>query len=338
MALPSIPQAPNLPAHLARFGNLGLSLNESITGGMKTGGQPSIGIKQAKWRLREGAAEELVNSFTLDVIIVNANKHLSKVFYAGAYTGEEGKAPDCYSDNGQGPSAQAGSPQSQNCATCPHNVWGSKISPSGAKTKACSDYKKLAVVLADDPERNVYELRIPGASLKDLNTIMTKLINNRVPVPAVVFQLSFDSTVDYPKVLFKPTGYVDEEQATAVERWINSEEAKTAVGEGDVVPQAAIAAPAAAPAPALPPKPVAQPAPAPKQEDPMAFMNAPTQEQPKRRGRPAKNPEPSQGVAAAPAGNQLNLDLPGGQAAAQATPINPQVTDESLDQLLAGIL
>ena len=105
MALPSIPQAPQLPAHLQKFGNLGMSLNETITGGMKTGGHPSIGIKQAKWRLREGASEELVNSFTLDVIIVNANKHLSKVFYAGAYTGEEVKAPDCFSDNGIGPSA-----------------------------------------------------------------------------------------------------------------------------------------------------------------------------------------------------------------------------------------
>ena len=340
MALPSIPQAPQLPAHLAKFGNLGMSLNESVVGGMSQGGgHPSIGIKQAKWRIREGANEELVNSFTLDVIIVNANKHLSKVFYAGAYTGEEGKAPDCFSDNGIGPSAQSGQPQSSNCATCPHNVWGSKISPSGAKIKACSDYKKLAVVLADDPNRDVYELRIPGASLKDLNAIMTKLIKSQVPIPAIVFQLSFDATVDYPKVLFKPLGYVSPEQAEAIEAWVGSEEAKEAVGENDMVmperTQIAASAPQTRPVPQAAPK----PAPAPVKEDPMAFLNTPAEpaKATRGRGRPPKASEPV-GKPAPAADPQLGLDLPGVQAAAQSTPINPQLTDEGLDNLLAGIL
>lgn len=328
MTLPAIPQAPKLPAHLANFADFGLSLNESIVGGMTSGGHPSIGIKQAKWRLREGAAEEVVQSFTLDVIIVNANKHLSKVFYLGAYTGEEGKAPDCFSDNGEGPSAQSSSPQCISCAACPHNAWGSKITPAGNKIKACSDYKKLAVVLADDPGRNVYELRIPGASLKQLNEIMTKLINNRVPIPAIVFQLSFDSTVDFPKIVFKPLNYVDENQAAQVERWVNSAEAKEAVGQND--------APATGTAIGQPVQlqKLQQAAPAPKQEDPMAFLNSePQQATPAAktsRGRPPKS--------ATKESQQLNLDLPGTHAPAQATPINPPSTDADLDALLAGII
>jgi len=328
MALPSIPQAPQLPAHLAKLGNLGMSLNESVLGGMSQGGgHPSISIKLAKWRIREGANEELVNSFTLDVIIVNANKHLSKMFYEGAYKGEEGKAPDCFSDNGSGPSIQSGKPQHSNCATCPKNVWGSKVTEAGAKIKACSDYKKLAVVLADDPSRDVYELRIPGASLKELNTIMTKLIKSQVPIPAIVFQLSFDATVDYPKVLFKPLGYISETQAEAIEAWVDSDEAKEAVGELD----SAILA--------LPQEAVRHEAPK-KEEDTLSFLNSinePEKLITRGRGRPPKVSD-SIGKQAPEADAQLSLDLPGVQTAAKATSINPQLTDEGLDNLLADIL
>ncbi|MDE2097895.1 MAG: hypothetical protein KGL39_11650 [Patescibacteria group bacterium] len=323
MSVPTT-QAVNLPAHIAKLANTGLSLNETITGGMKSGGHPSIGIKASKWRLRENGAEELVESFTLDVIIVNANKYLSKVFYMGAYTGEEGKAPDCFSDNGTAPSAQAEKPQATNCAACPHNAWGSKVSPSGAKIKACADYKKLAVVLADDPERNVYELRIPGASLKELNDIMTRLINNRVPIPAVIFRLSFDSKVDYPKVLFKPTGYVTEEQAVVIESWINSQEAKEAVGETDI-PAVVTQTFAKAPVIEKKPEPVA--------EDPMAFLNSTTpktEEAPKRRGRPPKTTQEEP--------EQMTMDMPGVTSAAKSTPIDPNSTDADLDKILAGIL
>jgi hypothetical protein len=334
MSLPTIQQAPQLPAHLANFADLGFSLNENITGGMKLGGHPSIGIKQAKWRIREGGGEEIVQSFTLNVIIVNANKHLSKVFYAGAYTGEEGKAPDCFSDNGVGPSAQASKPQCATCAMCPNNVWGSKVTPAGNKIKACSDYKKLAVILADDPDRDVYELRVPGASLSQLNEIMSKLIKSQVPIPAVIFELSFDATADYPKIVFKPLGYVSAEQADSIKGWVNSDESKEAVGENDVaagssqiaqrVSSAAIAAPV--------------------QQDSMAFLNSPppaatpatpaTPETPKGRGRPRKAAE----ATAQREPVQMSLDIPGMQAPAQATPINPAKTDADLDALLAGIL
>lgn len=227
----------NLPAYLQDFAGFGDDLASSITGGLKSGGHPRIGISQSRWRLQEGASEEVVNSLTLDVIVVHANKSVSKVYYAAAYNNKDEttkKAPDCYSDNGIGPSSKADLPQHSNCATCPHNAWGSKISANGSKTKACSDMKKIAVVLADDPSRNIYELQVPPASLQDLNKIMVKLINNKLPIPAMVFQLSFDPTVDYPKIIFKPTRYVTEQQGAAVRSWLGSREAIEAVGSDDV--------------------------------------------------------------------------------------------------------
>ena len=313
MTLPATQTKAQLPAHLLNFA--GFSLNKRFIGGLKlSGGHPSIGIKGSKWRLKENGAEELVNSLTLDVVIVDANDYVSKVFYASSYNpGDEIKAPDCFSDNGTGPSSQATSPQSSLCATCPKNAWGSKINPNGAKSKACSDYKKLAVVLADDVARNVFELRIPAASLKPYMELMVKLDNNGIPIPALVFQLSFDASADYPKIVFKPTGYIDAEQAEGVKKWMNSEEAKRAVGKEDIQVVGAI-----------------EKKPEPKiNEDEMAFL---AQEPAKKRGRP-----PAAKVAPV-VEDQLVMDLPGVQPAAQATTIKPQPTNADLDNILAGIL
>jgi hypothetical protein len=326
------PQTPSsLPAHLQRFSALSSSLSSAITGGIKVGGgHPSIGIKGGKWRLKESGAEEVLNTLDVNVVIVDANPYVSKVFYAQKYNpkGEEIIAPDCFSDNGQGPSAQASKPQCTSCAACPKNAWGSKINELGNKTKACTDYKKLAIVLADDIERNVYELRIPPASLQDLNKIMTKLANNRVPIPAVCFNLSFDPNVEFPKLQFKPIGYISDAQAAQVEKWLGSQEAKDAVGMGDVV-GIATSAPAA-PAPVVT-QPVQQ------KVDFLDTVAPEPQETPKRRGRAgvvAKTQE--QPAEFDP--NQLSLDIPGVQAPAQAAPVNPTLTDSGLDALLEGIL
>ncbi len=330
----SVPATTNtkLPAYLQDFGAMDLSLNEAFSSTSKS--HATIGIKASKFRIRENGDEQLVNSFTLDVIIVNANKHKSKTYYAEAYTGEDNKSPNCYSDNGIGPSSQASNPQSKTCAACPHNVWGSKITPAGKQSKACADYKKLAVVLADDPERNVYELRVPGASLDELNKVMVRLTGNNIPIPTVVFQLSFDAKVDYPKLVFKAMGYVSEDQAVGVRKWIGSEEAKNVVGANDVPVNVSVA-PAHTSAISstngtVPKVEKVEPA----QQDPMAFINEAAPEEPKKRGRPTK----SEKTVVEPAEKQLDFDLPGGQPAAQATTINPDLTDPELDNLLSGIL
>jgi len=351
-----------LPAHLQDFGSFGLSVNQGITGGIKAGGHPRINLDGCRWRVTENGVEDqdYIRDTVLDVIIVDANPHMSKVYYASKFIpGTDAKAPDCFSDNGEGPSTQATNPQHSNCAVCPHNAWGSKVNELGNKTKACSDYKKIAVVLADDPERNVFELRIPAASLQDFNKIMSSIVRNNLPIPAIVFELTFDTQVTYPRVLFKPKGYVAEDQAAGVKKWLNSADAKLAVGANDVARkdvQDKLAAQALntgtavnyVPQPqanphqahaftqaqtqAAPPQRVPEPA------DPLAALGQ-APETPKRRGRPAKAADPAtQGKPAPEPTGQMTLDLPGVQAPAQATPINPQKTNADLDALLAGVL
>lgn len=326
MTLPVTSQPPSLPGYLSNLADFTRQLNDSVVGGIKTGGHPSIGIRASKWRIREGAEDEMVPSLTLDVIVVGANPHLSKIFYDGAYNPkEEGRAPDCFSDNGIGPSSRCAKPQADTCAACPRNVFGSRIGAGGAKAKACGDFKKLAVILADDPERNVYELRLPWASLKGLNVLMGKLRSTNVPVSAVVVKLSFDAEAEFPLIQFAPTRYITQGESEIVARVASSHEVAEAVSLDDKVAGETQATPA--------PAPIAKAPEAKKPEpDPMAFLNSPpeggAQEPPKRRGRPPK----SETAAPTPA------PAPSTTAADRTAPLDLPPVPDALDDLLKDIL
>lgn len=248
-----------LPAHLQRLAGLASPATD-IIGGIEAGGHPRISYRGMRFRLKEPNGEEvLVQNPFLDVIIVDANATTSRVFYGKGYNpNDEATPPDCFSDNGVGPSAQARAPQCGTCAICPHAAYGSKVSENGQVGFACANSKKLAVVLANNPTGTLYEIRVPGASLKDFKSAMKQWVDAGIPIQGVVFRITFDPTVEYPKLVFTATGYIDENQSNAVLPRIGSPEAIEATGKDDVprgAAQPALPAPAAAPA--LPPPPPA---------------------------------------------------------------------------------
>lgn len=226
-----------LPSHLAVLQKANTAL--AAMGGIVVGGSfHRISIKQSRWRLNDPQGQEIVvPTLNLDVIIVNANPTQSKLWYKGAYNPAETefKGPDCYSDNGIGPSARSTLPQSNTCAECPHNVWGSKITPAGSKTKACADVKKLAVILADNPTGPVYELRIPAASLKNLYAFVQSLNDRGIPLPSMVVRLTFDPQADYPRVIFSAQSWATPEQVNAIVEVLDSDEISVVTNKNDKV-------------------------------------------------------------------------------------------------------
>ncbi len=240
-----------LPAHLqALLGNQSLTgLNQAAAGGISAGSWPRISIKGSRFRLQDPQGQEVViPQHWLDVVIVDANPHMSKIYFKGAYDpSAEGSAPDCYSDNGVGPSARSSSPQSSTCATCPHNVWGSKIAPNGAQVKACADVKKIAVLMADNTSGPVFELRAPGASLGNLGAYIRALDGAGKPAACLVTRIMFDTSADYPKLMFNTPvidqtqplpwagyPYITQEMMQDVLEVVGSEETGRCVGKGDV--------------------------------------------------------------------------------------------------------
>lgn len=243
---------------------------------------PKISIRAGRYRLVEDSIETPVG-ITLDVVIVGANPRVSKVFYAKPYDGNaEGVRPDCFSNDGITPDASVKAPVSKSCASCPHNVLGSKITPSGAQSKICGDQRHLAVVPAADPNK-VYALTVSVSGMKNLREYFKELQNFGVEPYEVVTELGFDDKVSFPKITFARKGFVPERALAKVDDLVESDDVKEAVR---LIPPrnrpAAIAAPdeSSVPAVAAPiaaPAAVASaPAPAPIVEEGYEGESAPT--------------------------------------------------------------
>lgn len=222
---------------------------------------PRISIRAGRYRLVEGGVETPVG-ITLDTIIVGANPRVSKVFYGKQYDASAtDMRPDCFSNDGLKPDPSVAAPVHTSCADCPHNVLGSKILPSGAKSKMCNDQRHLAVVPAADPTK-VYSLTVPVSGMKALREYIKDLGNYGLIAEETITELGFDETASFPKITFKRKGYVPETAIARVEALLNSDATKvatrqmsaTAAGPAIAAPEtkAAIAAPAqAAPAPVV---------------------------------------------------------------------------------------
>jgi len=219
---------------------------------------PKISIRAGRYRLVEDGVETPVG-ITLDVIVVGVNPKTSKVFYAKAYDqSAENVRPDCFSNDGVVPDASVTAPVSKGCAGCPHNVLGSKILPSGAKSKMCNDQRHMAVIAAADPSK-VYGLTIPVSGMKALREYFKELDNFGINPEEVITELGFDDTASYPKVIFKQKGYVPEKSVSHIDSIVQSDDVKVAVrlmaptgstkaAIAAPAGNAAIAAPVAAPA------------------------------------------------------------------------------------------
>lgn len=186
---------------------------------------PRISIRASRYRLCEGGVETVVGT-TLDVVIVGANPRVSKVFYNKAYDGDSA-APACFSNDGIKPHPAVAEPVCNSCAGCPHNELGSKILPSGAKSKLCADQRHLAVVAAADPTK-VYALTVPVSAMKQLREYFKDLGNYGLSPEEVVTELSFDDSASYPRILFRHKGYVPEGKISFIDNLVEHESVKIA--------------------------------------------------------------------------------------------------------------
>lgn len=232
---------------------------------------PILSVKGRVFRVKHGGDERVLQRdgqplFSLDVVLLKANPQLSKLYYSKAYAEGDDAAPECSSANGITPDTGVPNPQSTTCAACPQNVWGSKITPQGTKTKACADMRRLAVV----PERDIacqtwgapLLLRVPPASLRSLSEYGRTQLGGK-PYTAVVTRISFDLNVAYPKLTFAPIRWLDATEAQAVLAWMNDPIVGRIIGTDadpsapntrNVIPIHPVAAPVAptpAPAPAV---------------------------------------------------------------------------------------
>jgi hypothetical protein len=249
----------NLPAHLR--GGVDETTRALMGGAVSTG--PSIkriSIKGSVFRMMVEGKEVAKNEErAMNMVIVGAAQYNSRSFYEATFAeGQGAKMPDCFSDNGISPNAKSTAPQSVTCKDCPQNVDGS--APSG-KGRACRFSRRLAVVLENDQQGDVFQITLPAQSIfgkgidgkLPLEAYVRLLGTNNVSVTSVVTEMRFDTSSATPKLTFKAVRYLEEDEFANALAKGKTPEAKAAIGLTagaiDGAPQIAVAKPVAEKAP-----------------------------------------------------------------------------------------
>jgi hypothetical protein len=209
-----------LPAYLKTVNKDALN-DELVSSGA---GFPVISIKGKTFAIVRGGEREILPNpkdpdspaTSIDVVILKANKGTSKIYYNKKYEEGDDSKPTCYSTDGITPNADAQEIQSPKCMTCKWNEWGSRISDTGKKGKACADAKRLAVTTPDQLNEP-YLIRVPPASLAGLTEYAQFLAKRGVKYNMVVTKISFDADAATPKLMYKAVGLLDEAGYAAVQ-------------------------------------------------------------------------------------------------------------------------
>ncbi len=220
----------------------GVKVDNDLAAGVQAG-FGLIGYKGKVWSIRyRGDEQKLLRDDgdgprnSIEIVILKAAPYISKIWYEQGYVEGSTAAPDCFSPNGVVPDPQSVKKQSNACATCPQNVWGSKITEAGKKGKACSDSKRLAVVPVGDIPNETFGgpmlLRVPAASLQDLATFGNKMQNLGYPYYAIATRVAFDANEAYPKFQLSAIRPLTDEEADEVLKLQASAEVSRVLAEG----------------------------------------------------------------------------------------------------------
>lgn len=214
-------ESAKLPSFLSKAAP---ALNEDLTAGVGAG-FAVLSLKGKNWTVKRGGEANLLTreldgetiaAPSVEVVILKAAKNFGKTWYATSFVEGSDAKPDCYSNDGLAPAADAEKPQSKTCATCKKNEWGSKISDTGSKGKACQDVRRLAVAPAgqiNDPML----LRVPPATLKPLAEYAKMLSKRGAPYNGVITKMKFDPEAATPKIMFEATRFLNEAEYAEVQ-------------------------------------------------------------------------------------------------------------------------
>lgn len=191
------------------------SITKSLLGGGSGGKR--ISIRGSLFRMVvDGKEIATSEERSMKVVVINVAPKVSRKYFPGAYDPNAKAAPSCWSADGDRPDKSIESPESDACATCPQNIKGS----GPANSRACKFERKIAVVLASDIEGDIFELSLPSQSIfgkgedgkLPLNAYAQFLAGFNVNITAVVTEMRFDTASDTPKLVFKASRPLTEEE------------------------------------------------------------------------------------------------------------------------------
>ena len=221
-----------VPAFLQ--GANGLNDLTKALAGKAAGGGKRISIRGGVFRKIVGGEEVgKITSRELNVIIVNAARGVSRIYYAGKYDPQAIVPPTCVSNDGVHADTKDEGRQSDTCATCAQNIAGS----GNGNSRACRYTRKIAVILEGDSTGDVYQLQLPSTSIfgkgegniHPFESYIKYVAGNGRNINQIVTQISLDTDSDTPKLLFSPARHINEEEWALASEAGDSIEAKNAI-------------------------------------------------------------------------------------------------------------
>ncbi len=235
-----------LPAHLQQYQtrDIGTTLSHNLG----TAAPPYVSIAGNRFNLIDAAGNEVaVPTFDppigvyLDACIMDANEHVSRIYYAHKFDPSAAtfNPPDCWSDNGTGPSVSCSSPQGRTCTPdpegihgCKWSVWGSATSAQGKGVPACQQVQKVALLVPGFPQ-TVFLLRVPPNSHKHLRAYQETCKGSGVQIADVITRIYFDQSTQ-GTLLFKGVTYIDAPTAQLRQAAWDEKKTDALVGRNDV--------------------------------------------------------------------------------------------------------
>lgn len=219
----------NLPEYLKNR-----SLSATTRALMGASQNKRISIRGSVFRMMVGGQETAKSEDrSMQVVIVSAAEHNGRTYYEGQYKEGEQVAPTCWSADGMRPDASVQEPQASTCADCPQNVSGS----GQGNSRACRFSRRLAVVLANDMQGDVYQLVLPSQSIfgkaesnkMPLESYGKYLAAHGVNVEDVVTEMKFDTDSATPKLFFAPVRPLEEHEHNICSLKAQTSEARAAI-------------------------------------------------------------------------------------------------------------
>jgi len=103
-----------------------------------------------------------------------------RAWYDGPFDSDSPQVPACYALDSNEPHPESPDPQSDDCASCPKNKWGSAPPRPGSTTpgkgKACREGARIIVVPANVPLKSapMYTAKIPVTSLNTVTAFTSR--------------------------------------------------------------------------------------------------------------------------------------------------------------------
>ena len=191
---------------------------------------PILGIKGGKWHYRFRGEETILLDAqgrfptpAVQVVILKAQKELSRTYYATGYVEGVNAPPDCWSSDGVAPDSSVAQPINPVCATCPCDAWGSGATPAAPKAKACQQRRRTVVVpyssdLTNEAGGGPILLSVPPGSLTNQVAYGNMLRDNKIHYAGIITELSFtqDPSIAFPKIEFNYVGSLNDDEARVI--------------------------------------------------------------------------------------------------------------------------